>query len=123
MKKTNLPTNPLSAWKLRPPAAGLKRRIFAAHPPVLEEKPFWNLLAPVTACAVLTLLALNSGNNLAPSGIKQNLMSGLILSNQSYSAYASGGSQNPQNHMASVTFDWTNQSASTSPIGFTSSTN
>ena len=72
---------------------------------------------------VLSLLVLNSGSNLAPVSLKQTLMADLILSNQNYSAYASGGSQNPQNHLASLTFEWTNRSASTTLTGFTQSTN
>jgi hypothetical protein len=118
------PPTPLSpAWKPRQPAAGLKARIFAARRPAPEEKSFWNLLAPVTACMVLSLLVLNSGNNLAPAGLKATLMADLILSNQNYSAYASGGSQNPQNHLDSLTFESTNRSVSTTFVGFTPSTN
>ncbi len=72
---------------------------------------------------MLSLLVLNSSGNFPPAGFKRALTAEMVLSNQNYSAYASGGSQNPQNHLASLTFEWTNQSASTTSIGFTSSTN
>jgi len=113
----------LSTWKPRPPAGGLKRRIFSARPATPEEKSFWNLLAPAMACMVLSLLVLNSGGPLMPGGLKHHLIGDLVLSNLSYSAYASSGAQTPQNHLDSLTFDWTNHSGLASPIGFTSSTN
>ena len=111
----------LSTWKLRQPAAGLRRRIFAARPVAPEHKYFWNLLVPAAACMMLTLLVLNSSNVLSPAS--HSLAGSLNLSNLSYSAFGSGGSQNAQNHMDSLTFAWTNRSGLSSPIGFTSSTN
>lgn len=76
---------------------------------------------PATACLAITLVAI--GGNLSPAGLGQAASANLILSNQDYSAYASGGSQNVQNHLDSLTFDWTNRSASTTSMGFTPSTN
>jgi len=75
------------------------------------------------ACLVLSLAVLNSGSSLTPTNLKHHLMGDLVLSNLSYSAFASGGAQTAQNHLDSLTFDWTNRSVLTSPIGFTSSTN
>jgi hypothetical protein len=43
----------------------------------------------------------------------------MVLSNQNYAAYASDGSQNVQNRLASATFDWTNRGSSTPSIRFT----
>jgi len=123
MKKMNPPMTPWSAWKPRPPAAGLKERIFAARPSAPEHGAGWNLLVPAMACILLSLLVLNANNSLAPAGLRHNLVTDLILSNQSYSACAAGGSQSPQNHVDSLTFDWTNRSGLRSPVGFTSSTN
>ena len=111
----------LPAWKPRPPAAGLRDRIFTARPATPEDRSFWNLLVPAAACMVLSLLALNSGNALLP--LHHNLMGNLVLSNLSYSADASGGAQNVQNHVDSLTFESTNRSGFGSPVGFTSSTN
>jgi len=119
MKKMNL--SGLSTWQPRRPAAGLKRRIFASQPITPEHKSFWNLLVPAAACMVLSMFALNPGNTLAP--LSHHLMGSLTLSNLSYSAFNSGDSQNAQNHLASLTFEWTNRSGLSSPIGFTSSTN
>jgi ABC-type uncharacterized transport system permease subunit len=114
----------LSAWSPRRPAAGLKARIFARHrAPALEERSFWNLLVPALACLMLSLAVLNPSTFLSPASLRHHLMGDLVLSNLSYSAFASGSAQAPQNHLDSLTFDWTNRSLLASPIGFTSSTN
>lgn len=117
----NHPTILLPAWKPRPPASGLKQRIFAARRAEPEHK--FHLLVPAMACMVLSLLMLNAGGGLAPAGLKHSLMADMILSNQNYSACAAADSQNPQNHLDSLSFGWTNQSASTTFIGFTPLTN
>jgi hypothetical protein len=70
---------------------------------------------------MLSLLVLNSGTMLAPAS--HGLRGSMILSNLSSSAYSLGGAQNTQNHLDSLTFEWTNRSLLRSPIGFTSSTN
>jgi len=119
----NPPLTPWSAWKPRPPAAGLKERIFDARPSAPAHKAGWDLLAPAMACVLLSLLILNANNALAPAGLRRNLVADLVLSNQSYSAYAAGGPQSQQNHLDFLTFDWTNRSGLGSPVGFTSSTN
>ena len=117
----NHPTPLLPAWKPRPPGAALKQRIFTARRAEPQEK--FHLLVPALACMVLSLLVLNSSGSFGPASLKHTLTADLVLSNQDYSAYAAGGSQNPENHLASLTFEWTNQSASTTSMGFTSSTN
>ena len=71
------------------------------------------------ACALLTLVAFNHGGD----GLSPKPMMALVLSNQSYADYASGGEQTAQNHLAGVTFDWTNHSSFKSIIGFTPTTN
>jgi len=115
--------NPLPAWKPRPPAARLKSRIFAARAAAPEERSFWNLLVPAMACMMLSLLVLNSGSGPAATRLNRTGMGNLVLSNLSYSAEAAGSAQAPQNHLDALTFDWTNHSDLTSPMGFTSSTN
>jgi hypothetical protein len=67
----------------------------------------------------LTLLMLNRGGD----GLGTKPMMAMVLSNQSYAAYASGGQQTAQNHLAAVTFDSTNRSTFGSIIGFTPTTN
>jgi hypothetical protein len=70
------------------------------------------------ACALLTFAGFNSGNF---NGAKNNLV--FVLSNQNDAAYAGDGAASAQNHLACVTFDWTNHSGFNSSIGLTPSTN
>ncbi len=116
----NLPETQLRSWRPRRPSAALKTRIFAdtTETGVPSARWFWGCLAPAAACALLTLMAFNSSNNLA-----QKPLMGAVLSNENYAAYASGGDQTPQNHLAAVTFDWTNRSGFNSSISFTPTTN
>ena len=111
----------LSSWKPRPPGAGLKARIFAERALAPEHKSLSNLLVPAAACLMLTLWVMNSGSPLSASN--HGLIGSLSLSNLSYSAFGTGGSQNAQNHMDSLTFASTNRGAFSSPVGFTSTTN
>ena len=115
----NLPETQLRSWQPRHPSAGLKRRIFSARPGVPASTAFLGWLAPVTACALLTLLVFNPGNGLHAGPANQGTVLAMMLSNQNYAAYASDGSQNVQNRLATVTFDWTNSGTSTSSVGFT----
>jgi hypothetical protein len=115
----NLPETQLRSWRPRRPSAGLKRRILSARPGTPATAAFLGWLAPATACALLTLLVFNSSNGLPAGPSSHGTMMAMILSNQNYAAYASDGSQNVQNHLATVTFDCTNRGASTSSIGFT----
>jgi hypothetical protein len=74
----------------------------------LAPKLAWALgsLAPAAACLLLTFSVYNSGS----SGISSHNgpMMAAILSNQNSAAYASGNSNERQNSLFSVTFDWTN---------------
>ena len=72
-------------------------------------------LTPTTACALLTLLVLNS-ENAAPAGVRQQPSILAMLSNQDY-AVSMTSRQSVQNNLSVYTFDWTNRSGS----GFTSS--
>jgi hypothetical protein len=118
MKEMNLPETQLRSWQPRRPSAWLKRRIFSARPGTPATAAFLGWLAPVTACALLTLLVFNSGNGLPVGTSNHGAMIAMVLSNQNYAAYASDGSQNVQNRLSSITFDWTNRSTSTSTIRF-----
>jgi len=71
-------------------------------------------LAPVTACALLTLSVFNPGN----SGIlpQREPMVAMILSNENYAAYASDNFRETQNGLSSVTFNWTNHGGLTSSM-------
>ena len=115
----NLPETQLRSWQPRRPSAGLKRRIFSAQPDTPPVAAFLGWLAPVTACALLTLLVFNAGNGLPGIPAGRGAMMAMVLSNENYAAYAADGSQNVQNRLSKVTFDWTNSGASTSSICFT----
>jgi len=71
------------------------------------------------ACTLLTLMAFNHEGN----GLPPELPVALILSNQDNAAFATGGVQTRQNHLAAVTFGWTNGSVFQSSIRFTPTTN
>jgi len=71
-------------------------------------------LAPATACLLLTLSVFNSGNYGVSS--RPAPMMAMILSNQSYAAYAPGNGRESQNSLFSVTFDWTNHGGLTSSM-------
>lgn len=44
------------------------------------------------------------------SGVQSKLPMALILSNQDNAAFAAGGAQTKENHLAAVSFGWTNGS-------------
>ena len=115
MKEMNSLENQLHSWQPRRPSARFSRRIFSA-PAGLVPKLAWAFgsLAPVTACALLTLSAFNSGN----SGVspRQEPMTALILSNPKCAAYASDTFRGRENSLFSVTFDWTRSGNFTSSI-------
>jgi len=115
----NLPETQLRSWQPRRPSAGLKRRIFSARPGAPTTAVFLGWLAPVTACALLTLLVFNPANSLPGSSAGRGAMMGMVMSNQNYAAYASDGSQNVQNRLAGVTFDSTNRGSLPSTLHFT----
>ena len=111
----------LRAWRPRRPSAGLKRRIrqFAGESEAPTDRWLWGCVAPTMACALLTLMAFNR----AGDGLGERPAMALILSSQSCAAYAAGGAQAEQNHLAAVTFDSTNRSVLRSSIRFTPTTN
>jgi hypothetical protein len=119
MKETNLPETQLRSWQPRRPSTGLKRRIFSANPGRSVAAWFMGSLAPVAACALLTLLVYSSGNSLPGGSSGRGAMMAMVLSNQNYAAYASDGPQNVQNRLCTVTLDWTNRGASSSSVRFT----
>lgn len=111
----------LRSWRPRRPSAGLKRRIFgfAGEADVPTARWLWSCVAPTMACALLTMMAFNRNAD----GLASKPAMDLILSSQNNAAYAAGGVQTEQNHLASVTFDWTNRSVFRSIIRFTPSMN
>jgi hypothetical protein len=119
MKELNLTEAQLRSWRPRRPAAGLKQKILTTAPAAPTAPWLGRCLAPAMACVWLTLMAFNHSGD----GLNSKPMVAMVRSNQSYAAYASGASQTAQNHLAAVTFDWTNRSSFKSIIGFTPTTN
>jgi hypothetical protein len=115
MKEPNLPENQLRGWRPRRPSAGLKERIFPT--PAENQAPFWGLtrLAPALACLFFVMMALHFNDGGLWS--RPRLMPAATNSGDVY------GGQAAQNHLASVTFDWTNHSNFQSSIPFASKTN
>jgi hypothetical protein len=122
MKEANLSETQLRSWQPRKPAARLKQKIFSAPSHAASAAWFWGGLAPATACLLLTFLAFNQTSNFSTDSMNRKLETTMIMSNQSCAAYVSGA-QDEQNHLAAVTFDWTNHGGFQSSILFTPSTN
>jgi hypothetical protein len=71
-------------------------------------------LAPATACLLLTLAIFNHGN--PAISLRNEPMATMILSNQSYAAYAADNFRVAQNNLSAVTFEWTNHNVSPSSM-------
>ena len=116
--------NRLRSWQPRRSSATLKWRLFlarAAHGARVANMPrmvrIAGWLTPTTACALLTLLVLNSENAVPAGGHRQPAIMAM-LSNQSYAVYATSR-QSEQNNLSVFTFDLTNRSDSGSTLHFT----
>ena len=108
----------LRSWRPRRPSVTLKWRLFlarAASVPRMIRVAGW--LTPATACALLTLLILNS-ENAVPAGVHRQPSIMAMMSNQSYAVFATSR-QSEQNNLSAFTFDWTNGSGSGSTLCFT----
>jgi hypothetical protein len=111
----------LNSWQPRRPSAGLKRRIFAGASQSSSLATRWLLgaLTPTMACALLTLMLLNSGNGF----MRQKTGLTMDFSNQTYAFGNDNGGPGGQNRLGRVTFDWTNHSGFNSSMRFTPTTN
>jgi hypothetical protein len=110
----------LRGWRPRRPSAGLKRRIFrAASAPATAWN--WNHVAPAMACVLFALMMFhfNGGSSLRES----KPVLALVLGNGGGAAGFSDSALEPENHLAVVTFDWTNHTGFKSSMGFTPTTN
>jgi hypothetical protein len=108
----------LRSWRPCRPSATLKWRLFLARiasVPRMIRVAGW--LTPATACALLTLLILNSENAI-PAGVHRQPSIMAMMSNQSYAVFATSR-QSEQNNLSVFTFDWTNGSGSGSILRFT----
>ena len=120
MNETNLPEARLASWRLRHPSAALKGRLFSTGREAgATSRWLWGALTPTTACLLLTLTMLNSGN----TGMRQKPALSMVLINDGGVLAAADGTESPENHLASVTFDWTNHTVFNSSMRFTPTTN
>jgi hypothetical protein len=111
----------LRSWQPRRPSATLKRRLFglAGDQELATARWLWSCLAPTMACALLALMALDREG----IGLKPPTPIALIISSQNNAAFATGGAETKENHLAAITFDWTNDSIFRSSMRFTPSSN
>lgn len=116
MNEMNSLETQLRSWQPRRPSARLKRQLFA-EPASLMPRMAWFVgwLVPATACALLTFSVFTSGNDLGQSSRRAPLMA-TLLNDQSGLTPAPEGFRQGQNDWASVTFDLTNRSGSTSTL-------
>jgi len=114
----------LRGWLPRQPSTGLKRRIFRAAD-VTATAWHWNRLAPAMACMLFAMIVFHFNGNGALHENKPMIFVDFI--NGSNATVFSDHAQEAQNHLAVVTFDWTNhggfKSSIGSRIGFTPPTN
>jgi hypothetical protein len=123
MNEQNLPENTLRSWRLRRPAARLKRQIFKpdAEPALPPIRWLWGSLAPAMACVLMAFVGIHRENeNLLPARQGSLLLLG---SNQPVVVSRPEAAQSSQNHLAEVTFDWTNRSVFQSSMPFALSNN
>lgn len=108
----------LHSWQPRRPSPTLKFKLAIASGNLLPcATRFASWLVPVTACALVVVLNLDSQNSF--SGISPRPVA-LILSNQNYATFCDGLKAQGENSPPAQIFKWTNASASLSNMRFTS---
>lgn len=110
----------MRGWRPRPPSAGLKERIFRSEADSHALLLNWTRLAPAMACLffIMLMIHFNSGGFWSERAVMS-----ATATNQGLAYYESDGGQAAQNHLSSVTFDWTNHNGFRSSIRFTPNTN
>jgi hypothetical protein len=117
----------LRGWRPRQPSAGLKARVFRDQPAAALPATRWNWhhLAPAMACLffVLMMFHFNGGG-----ALRDNCPAVYVnFTGDSNVVTFSDRAQETENHLAAVTFDWTNhgdfKSSMRSRVGFGPSTN
>jgi hypothetical protein len=111
----------LSGWRPRRPSRALKGRIFPAGQTADGRAWNWNCAAPAMVCVLFAMLMFHFNSGGVLPGPKPVLAP--VSSNNSSAASFSDSAQEAQNHVATVTFDWTNHTGFKSSIGFTPTTN
>jgi hypothetical protein len=116
----------LRGWRPRQPSAGLKRRIFRAHAAGTPAARWnWHHLAPAMACLLFALMMFHFNGGGALRDSRPVLY--MNFAGDSNPVTFSDHAQETENHLAAVTFDWTNhgdfKSSMRSRTGFGPSTN
>jgi hypothetical protein len=110
--------NRLSSLRPRRPSGWLKWRIFGAHgfpmPRVARLARLTGWATPATACALLTVLVMNSPSPV-PAGPSNAASTLAMLSNQEYAVFETS-QQSAQNNLSLFTFDWTNHGVFNSTV-------
>ena len=111
--------NQLKSWEPRRPSARIERRLFPTPSARLEVARAFNWLAPATVCLLLALAVFKQENNISAATPRHDPAIAMMLSNQSFVAFLTGGSKQIEHNILPATFELTNRSGSTSTIGFT----
>jgi hypothetical protein len=97
----------LRSWKPRRPSARLESKLFGRSNVDLGVQALFRWLTPLTACAILTVAALNhpdsTGNR---DTVEAARLLSASLSNQHYASYLPGSFKCEANRLD--TFGWTN---------------
>jgi hypothetical protein len=117
MKEINWLENQLSSWEPRRPSARIKRRLFPAPSNRLKVAMAFNWLAPATVCMLLALAVFKQENYISAASPRRDPAVALMLSNQSFIAYLTGGSPQIEHNILPATFESTNRSGSASTLG------
>ena len=116
MNEMDLLETQLRCLKPRRPSAWLKLKLFGAANFSRKKTWMFGSLAPVAACATLTLLLAGSGGGF-PGGSPGKLpMMAMVLSNQNIATYAAADFRRGEHNWVSATFAWTNHGNFTSSI-------
>jgi len=117
MKEMNWLEAQLNSWEPRRPSARINRRLFPT--PSARSKPgmCFNWLAPATVCMLLALAVFKQENHISTTSPRHDPAVAMMLSNQSFVAYLTGGSKQVENNILPATFESTNRSGSPSTIG------
>jgi hypothetical protein len=99
----------LRGWRPRRPSAGLKERIFRSREAV-GRAPGWNWhqVAPALACVLFALMIFHFNGG---GALRENRPVMYVdFTGGSNATTFSDQAQEMENHLAGVTFDWTNHS-------------
>jgi hypothetical protein len=116
MKETNSVEMQLRSWELRAPSAGLKRRIFRSRNPQPVAGLAFRWLAPAAACLLLAVTFSHQEGGLSTRTARQEPILAMIRSNQTPVADFATNPARAGSNLATVGFEWTNRSDSTSSV-------